>query len=302
MPTLANRKLSLLADFNDPFGVFSESVRLDTEPVARRISFKATKTWKQEPNTCDVDIYNLSPDLQAALSRAKTPTIKLAAGYMGDDSLTQIFYGQAHWVSHELRGDTGDVVTTLSTTDGGEKKKTARINVSFGPNTRTSDVLRRIVKELGVKPGNLDQVARDLDAGIKSTIYAQGVVISGSAANELGHLCRSVGYNYSIQDGAIQLLKFGNSRDDFVVELNSSSGLIGSPSISNKGVVKGRCLIFKAGAGLDLVPGRRIHLKARFLEGAFILAKCDFSGDNYSDDWYCDFEAVGKKSDFRLVT
>jgi hypothetical protein len=84
--------------------------------------------------------------------------------------------------------------------------------------------------------------------------------------------------------------------------LDSSSGLIGSPSISNKGVVKGRCLIFKAGAGLDLVPGRRIKLKSRFLGGSFILAKCELKGDTHAEDWFCDFEAVGKKADFKLVT
>jgi hypothetical protein len=299
MPVLSGRRLLCSVSFNDAAAVFSETMRLSTDPIQRRISGKATKTWKQEPNTCNLEVYNLSSDMRAQLSAAKTPTIKLAAGYGADANLTQIFYGQAIFVKHEIKD--ADIITTLSTTDGGKKKQTARIHVSFGPGTPTSQVLRRIVQELGIKPGNVDTVARDLDKGIKASIYAEGVTISGSAADELGHLCRSVGYDYSIQDGAMQLLKIGQAKSDVAVVLDNDSGLIGSPSISNDGVVNGQCLIFKAGAGLDLVPGRRIDLRSEFLKGFFILAKCEFSFDNYADDWYCNFEAVAKKGDFQLV-
>ncbi len=301
MSQLFGRRLLCQVSFNDPKGTFSETMRLSTDPVQRRIKFDSIKTWKQEPNTCDLQVYNLSPDQRAQLSLAKTPTIKLAAGYGGDDNLTQVFYGQAIYVKHEIPDNTGDILTTVSTTDGGEQKQKARIHVAFGPGTTTSQVLRRVVQELGIKPGNLDRVARDLDAGIKASLYSAGVTISGAAADELGHICRSVGYDYSIQDGQLQMLKLGTARDDFQVVLNSGSGLIGSPSISNKGVVSGTCLIFKAGAGLDLLPGRRVRIESEFLKGSFILAKTQMKGDNLADDWYCDFEAVAKKGDFQLV-
>lgn len=300
MPELRNRRLLCSVSFNDLKAAFSESIRLSTEPIQRRITFKATKTWKPEPNTCELEVYNLSPDQRNAITAAKTPTIKLAAGYGGDDNLTQVFYGQAIYSKHEIKG--AEIITTISTTDGGEKKQKSRIHVSFGPGTSTSAVLRRIVQELGIKGGNIDQVVKELDQGIRATIYSQGVTISGSAADELGHLCRSCGYDYSIQDGALQMLKLGKSRDDFSIRLDDTTGLIGSPSISNKGVVTGQCLIFKAGIGLDLVPGRVIDLHSEFLKGTYILAKCDFTGDNFADDWYCNFEAVAKRSDFAKVT
>jgi hypothetical protein len=299
---LFGRRLLCSVSFNDPKDTFSETMRLSTDPIQRRITFDSTRTWKQEPNTCDLEIYNLSPDQRQQLSSAKTPTIKLAAGYGGsDNNLTQIFFGQAIYVKHEIPANSGDIITTISTTDGGEQKQKARIHVAFAPGVKTSQVLSRIVQELGIKPGNLNQVVRDLDAGIKASIFSAGITISGSAGDELGHICRSVGYDYSIQDGQLQMLKIGSSRDDFEVVLNAGSGLIGSPSISNKGVVTGTCLIFKAGAGLDLVPGRRIRIEAEFLRGSFILAKCQMKGDNFSEDWFCDFEAVAKKGDYQLV-
>lgn len=301
MSQLFGRRLLCSVSFNDPTAAFSETMRLSTDPIQRRITFSSTKTWKQEPNTCDLKVYNLSPTMRAQLSQAKLPTIKLAAGYGGDDNLTQIFYGQALHVEHTIPDNSGDILTTISTSDGGDQKQKGRIHVSFGPGTTTSAILKRVVQELGIKEGNLSQVTRDLDAGIKASIYAAGVTISGAAGEELGHICRSCGYDYSIQDGQLQMLKIGTARDNFVVELSESSGLIGSPTISNKGVVSGTCLIFKAGQGLDLVPGRRLHIVSEFLRGSFIIAKTEMKGDNFADDWYCDFEAVAKKGDFQLV-
>lgn len=297
---LRGRRLLCSVSSNDPFGAFSETARLSTDPLQRRITFKATKTWKKTPNTCELEVYNLSEDLRALITRTKTPTVKLAAGYGGDDNLSEIFYGQAIYSKNEIKG--ADIVTTISTTDGGEQKQKARIHVTFGPGTSTGAVLRRIAQELGVKAGNVDQVARDLDAGLKASIYSAGVTISGSAADELGHLCRSTGYDYSIQSGALQILKIGQSLDSFAVDLNEDSGLLNSPTISNKGVVTGQCLIFKAGVGLDLTPGRVVNITSEFLSGRFILAKCEFSGDNWDQDWYCNFEAVAKTSDFAKVT
>lgn len=300
MTQLFQRRVLLSLSEADASAVFQETIRMSTEPRPRKITFKGTKTWKKTPNTCEIEVYNLSDDLRAGITRSKTPTLKLAAGYQGDDNLTQIFYGQAIYSKHEVKG--ADIITTISTTDGGTKKQTGRIHVTFAPGTSTSTVLRRIVQEFGIKPGNVDQVAKELDAGVRATIYSAGVTISGSAADELGHLCRSTGYDYSIQDGALQMLKIGAAASNFAVELNEDTGLVGSPTISNKGVVTGVCLIFKAGIGLDLTPGRVVNITSRFLSGRYVLAKCEFNGDTHTEDWFCHFEAVANKADFGKVS
>lgn len=269
---------------------------------ALRITGKATKTYKPEPNTCEVKIYGLSPEHRAQLTQIKTPLVKLAAGYgTGREGMTQLFYGHVLFVSHEMLPATGDVITTLSTTDGGDKKQKARVNVSIGPKTKTSAVLQRIVQALGLNPGNTDKIAKLLDTGNTANMFVDGTLISGSAANELSHLLRSCGYEWSIQDETLQLRKLGAASDGFAIELNSSSGLIGSPTISNKGVLTGQCLLFKAGAALDLVPGRLVHMSSAFVNGQFILAKTDFDFDNYSDQWYCNFQGVAKKGDLPKI-
>ena len=275
---------------------------VDTLKVAPelRIQFKISKSYKPTLNTAEVTIFNLTPGQRAQLSKVKEPLVKLAAGYgTGDDGLTQLFYGHAIHVEHKVQGP--DILTTVSTTDGGTKKQTARVNLSFGPGTKTGTVLTQIAKALGLNPGNVAKVARDINLTAKADIYTEGTVVSGAAANELGHLCRSCGYDWSIQDETLQLRKIGQAGEKFAIELNPTSGLIESPSISSKGVCSGTCLLFKAGAGLDMVPGRLIHISSAFVTGQFILAKIDCSGDNYADDWYCNFEAVTKAGDFAKV-
>lgn len=266
-----------------------------------RVTFKASKSYKPDVNTCEVSIYNLNAGQRSQLSRVQRPLVKLAAGYGdGSEGLTQLFYGHAIHVRHEIKD--ADIISTISTTDGGKAKQTARVNLTFERNTKTDTVLRRLAAATGLSLGNINKIAAEIAQSTKADIYSEGTAISGSACTELGHLLRSCGYEWSIQDEAIQVRKIGQAAEGFAVKLTPETGLIGSPSISNKGVCSGVCLLFKAGAGLDLVPGRLIRVESEFVNGQFILAKTDFDGDSHADNWYCNFEAVTRKGEFANVS
>lgn len=280
--------------FGRRFELSIDAIKVSTDMQVR---FRCVKTYRSEPNKCEIKVTNMNPEHRGAISGNATPLVRLAAGYgKSEDGITQLFYGNAIFSKHELMGNSGDVVTTVSTTDGGKQHQKARINVTFGPHTSTGTVLKRIVQALELDEGNTAAVAKEIDAGLRANIYLEGTSISGSAANELSHVCRSCGYEWSIQDNTIQIRKFGDAAQGFAVELNPDTGLIGSPSTSTKGIVSGRCLIFKAGQGLDLVPGRLIRIDSQYVKGQYILARVDFDGDNYAENWYCDFEAVERTS------
>ncbi len=284
--------------------LFRRKVKLsvDTLEVSAdlRVQFKTVKSYKPTSNEATITIFNLSPDHRAQISKVKEPLVKLAAGYVDDSGLTQLFYGRMIHARHEIQGP--HVLTTISTTDGGKKKQTARVNLSFGPGTKTGTVLNRIAQALGLNLGNAAKIASQIDLTAKAEIYSEGTVISGAAANELSHLLRSCGYEWSSQDETIQIRKIGQEAEGFAVRLDPSSGLIDSPSINSKGVCSGTCLLFKAGAGLDLVPGRLVNVGSEFVNGQFILAKIECTGDTEADDWFCNFEAVTKKGDFAAVS
>lgn len=249
------------------------------------VTFKAVKTLKPDPNTCDVSVWNLNADHRAAITKATRPVVSLAAGYGTD--LTQLFLGQTIHSEHNRRN--ADIVTTLSTSDGGEKKQKSRVNVSFGAHAQPADVLRAITKALGLKPGNTATAIAKLSKGLPANMYLEGTTLSGNAGRELDALCRSAGLEWSIQDGALQFLDLNTSLSKFAIVLSPSSGLVGSPSINSKGIVTGQALIVK-----DMLPGRQVRIESEFLNTRARLTKCTYSGDTHSGDWTVDFEADTK--------
>lgn len=275
MGELRQRFLDLQIDTIKIRGVFSPGMH---------VAFKACRTLKPEPNTCDVKIWNLSPEHRALLTKVKAPVVSLTAGYAQDN--TQIFYGQAVHVRHE-RVSPVDIVTTISTSDGGDKFQTARVKQSFGPRTKPSEVLRALVKALGVKPGNIEAAARKLDGGKLANLYVEGVTITGHAANALSCLCRSAGLEWSIQDNGVQIIDVGRDVAKTAIVLHEGL-LMGTPSVSSKNIVEGRTFIQK-----DFLPGRQIRIKSEFVSGPYRLEKCAYTGDTHTDDWAVDFEARG---------
>jgi hypothetical protein len=267
--------------------LFGRSIEATVDTIkltGHRIKFRATKTLKKEPNTCEIMFWNMTDEQRSQLSKKKEPELRLAAGYGTD--LTQLFVGTAIYVKHEVKG--GDIITTVSTTDGGEKYAKARINLSFGPKTKIDTVLKNIVKQMGIKPGNLNKVAAELSRGLKADIYIEGAVISGSCATELTHLCRSAGYEWSIQDGALQILNLNQALDQFAIKLGPDSGLLMS-SIDNKGILTAQCLLVK-----DIFPGRQVEINGKFTKGRFRIESVIYTGDTEADEWFCDFEAKSK--------
>ena len=248
-----------------------------------RVAFKACKTLKPEPNTCEVSIWNLNSDHRAALTKVKHPVVQLSAGYKNDT--TQVFYGQAVHVLHERKGP--DIITTVSTSDGGPKMQKARVKQSFGPGAKAGDVLRAIVKTLEVKAGNLDATVRKLNSGKAASIYIEGVTLSGHAPYELTALCKSAGLEWSIQDGVLQILDVGKTAATFATVLDEDL-LLSTPSLSDKNVVESMTFLQK-----DFLPGRQVQIKSEFVKGAFRLEKCEYSGDTHADDWFVKFEAKG---------
>lgn len=272
MSELKNRKIALQIDTIALEGVSSPGLR---------VTAKVTRSLKPSANTATISVYNLNEQHRNALTKVASPTVSLTAGY--ENQLTRIFVGQAIHVRHERKD--GDIVTTVSTTDSGGAGQTKRIARSFPKGARAGDVLEALVKALGVKPGNLAQVKAKLNAGKGATLYSEGVSISGNVRDELGVLCRSCGFEWSVQDGAVQILDAGKALDSAAIVLDKSL-FIGTPSISNLGVIEGTTFLQK-----DFSPGRQVQVAHPFVSGIGRLEKCEYDLDSYAEPWTVHFEA-----------
>lgn len=251
------------------------------------VVFKVTKTLTKHPNTCDIKISNLSQSTRNQLKKKHAKVI-LSAGYK--DTIAQIFSGSSRTIDHER--DKAEWVTHIQCGDGEVQYAYKRVSESFPPGARVGDIIKKLAGSMGVDPGNvLAQVAA---GGFRGSIdqFAQGYVAHGKASTELTKILRTAGFDWSLQDGALQVLRQNATSKRQAVLLSPDTGLVGSPShgAPNK---KGKPSVMTAKSLLQpqFRPGGQVQIKSQSIPGGFYrLEKVEHSGDTAGGDWYSNLE------------
>lgn len=265
-------------------------VTVDTIEITKLdVAFSVTKTLKKEPNTCDLTIYNLNPDHRSQLAQVKTPWVKIEAGYKGDGTgsgnKALIFHGQLRGVHSYREGP--DWITELHSGDGEKALKNARINKSYSKGTRVGTIIDDLVEAMGIGKGNSQVkswLAKWTSGGSE---ILNGLVLSGSCREELTGILKSMGMEWSVQDGELQILDTGKPLEGVAVVLSPSTGLVGSPTLGSEGIISITSLMNGA-----IVPGSTISLDSSEMPKGFYRAeRCDYVGETAGQDWYVNIEA-----------
>jgi len=245
-----------------------------------RVVFKVEASLAKSANTAKIEVYNLAETTRAKVSEKGIATT-LEAGYSGRSS--QIFGGKLE--AGKSKRDGVDWVTSFQSTDGGPQLRAARINLSF-KKVAATEAFQRVVDTLGIGIGNANEKMRAGNIRGKLEQFSNGLVLSGPSQRELDRLARTFGYDWSVQNGQLQLLGPTDAIEpgDAIV-LNSDSGMIGSPESGEKGIVEVRSLLIP-----QLTPGRVVSLESRQINGFFRVEKVTYQGDTRGSDWYADLE------------
>jgi len=252
-------------------------------------AFRIEKTLKPQPNTCELTIWNLNEEHQGQLEQLRPKEkqaikgipCRIEAGYVSGTSL--LWLGDLRTVQTTREGP--DWVTVLTSGDGEKAWKNARMHIGYGPKTSLDTALRAIVRALGVGAGNLSKVVSKLKIAGASH-YPSGAVLSGSASRQLADFARSADLEVSVQDGALQFLDKGKALSTTAVRLAPETGLIGSPTVNNEGVLSAQCLIIP-----DIRVGGLITIDAARVKGTYRIEKATWNGDMSGQDWSIDLEA-----------
>jgi hypothetical protein len=246
-----------------------------------RIGFQVSKSLRREPNTATIQIHNLSETTRGILEASESIPTTLEAGY--ESGTFVIFRGDLRTARTERSGT--NLITTVESGDGERAQRQSRVNTGFGPGTSLGSVLESVGKSMKVGVGNLvEQVKTKGFEGLGS-IFSEGVVVSGSAGNELTGLTRSAGLDWSIQDGNLQLLPRGSALPRAAVRLTPQTGLIGAPSVDSKGNLKATGKMI---AGL--FPGALVVVESERVTGTYRIEKAQYSGDTRSQEFKIDIE------------
>lgn len=251
------------------------------------LSFSIEKSTKREPNTCEVRVHNLSPDSRAEIEGARGPRVVLRAGFEDDgDPPPVLFSGDARLQWTERDGT--DFVTHVQARDGGRAYAEARVSRAYGPGVAVRDVLADAVDALEIGRGNLGEFST---AALRTgaTRFEDGYVVDGPARGVINTILRGAGLRWSVQNGALQIMRIGQALQTEAVVLSPDSGLVESPTRVREGTERGkvtaRCLLQP---GLD--PGRRVVLESRVISGEYEVRKVTYSGDTKGNDWHATLE------------
>jgi hypothetical protein len=294
MSDLFNREIEINAG---GLRIANRSLTGESKPILR-VVFKIEKTLQKDPNTAELTIYNLSKESRVALGEQDPNTIALRnivtttilAGYYGNADL--IFTGDLEYGASNREGT--EWVTTLQSADGGRQFRSARINLSFDSGTLLNDVLKTGAEALGVGLGNITTELAKGAPRSSAQQYVKGLVLSGQASTELDKIIKRAGFNWSIQDGQIQLIRPGGVLNpNEAILLQQGTGLIGVPELGDKGVIMARSLLQP-----DLTPGKKVQIRSGLrsngqydLDAFFRVDKSVITGDTWGTDWYTDIEA-----------
>lgn len=245
-----------------------------------RAAFSIKKTLKKEPNTCTIKLYNLNEDSREELSDSKVLDVEIEAGY--DDDNSSLYLGQLRGGVSQIEGP--DVTTILSSGDGDKAFQSARLQIPIGPKTPADVALLAIAKTLNVGMGNASLAAAKL-ASKGVSLFPVATTISGSSARAMTAFCKSAGLEWSIQDGALQILDLNKALDERPYVLSYDSGLVGSPAVSYEAktgdkIVSAECLLLPG-----LKPGLRVMFDSVFVKGLYRIEECEYDCDTYGDNW-----------------
>lgn len=238
-----------------------------------RMTFTVQKTNEKNPNRSKLEIYNLSPTSKGLLE-TKNAKISLAVGY--EDTVSIVAVGDITKVVHERSGP--DIISKIEFGDGDNKYRNSRIEKGYPPGVTTSKVIDDLILESGLIKGVV--------IGVPQFTYANGLSLSGLVRDELERICVKNNLEFSIQNEVIQIIPKDSFTTDSIVFLDKTSGLIGEPNKTAKGVE------FISLIQPRLKPGSRVQIKSDKLSGIFKLQKVIHEGDNQGGDFLSSCEAT----------
>lgn len=220
-----------------------------------RIQAQVEKSSDKEPNTCKIKISNCNEQTRTFL-QTKPLIVRLEAGYEG--VLNYVFTGDMRTAYTDFSSSTP--VTHLELADGDRAFRYAQIAKSYRKGTAIITAIKDAAATLGLI---ID--ARTLASPVlQQTQFDAGRTLDGPTETELTLLLTKFGYQWSMQDGRLTILKDNETRPDQAVLISEDTGMIGSPSfVAPSKPGKPTLIKVKRKFIASLTPGARIVVRSR---------------------------------------
>ena len=220
------------------------------------IGFELERKADSTPAAGEIAIYNLNESNETRI-RERGRRVRLSAGYM-DGRYGLLFDGDVRRVDRER--DNLNRITRIQIGGQTMRRTGAFVKIAVEPGEPIRDIFARAVKEgfPNLTLGPLDFIPADAVEEDGYTVHLKaGVVMTGILPVEL---------RWYEDNGVIRITKRGESADDRrgenVVVVSERTGMIGSPSVTDEGIVVKTLIDHRI--GLDT----RLRIESAVLERA----------------------------------
>ncbi len=199
-----------------------------------RCTFNIIKTIQMEPNSSEVTIYNLNAKTENAIMvNGKRVTVE--AGYEGSQ-FGLIFDGDILQTIRE-REDGTTLKLTIIALDSDRAINFEISNFSIARGQTARSIVEHIASQ-ATNPINLGSISEKL---VGQTL-TRGKTVFGKSSDFLRQIAKSNDLHYYMDDGSLNLISMDDLLDGEIFELNTTTGLVGTPEQTDFGI-SGQCLL-----------------------------------------------------------
>lgn len=197
-----------------------------------RIRFSIHNASMESPNHAEIRVYNLSDHTARALVSGGYQFIILNAGYE-QGNVGTVFKGSI-MQTRKGRESNLDTYVDLLCSDGDIGYNDSLVKSNVGKGADLESQLTPIFTAMSSL--TMGKSVDDMRAQAPNVMSLRGKVLFGYARARLRNLLTTLGYSWSIQGGEIKVVPFNGYPPGQVIDLNTGSGLVGTPEQTEAGV------------------------------------------------------------------
>lgn len=252
-----------------------------------RVTFELKKTAQASANKGKISIWNMAGTARSHIAPGMLVT--LSAGYRGIFQV--LFNGVVAKATSDRRG--ADIETVMEIGDGEAAISQVPFNKVYLEDTHLSEILQDLAVAMhGITPANPTGIQPGVVMGIPDFTYPLGYTATGVASQILRKLCHAHGLQWSIQNGALNIIPINGSTStaESAEMISSDTGMLGIPSVN------GDKLSFTNLINPNIEPTRMVKIYSQTVNGLFVVQSIDISGDSHGDKWEMKCEGVALPS------
>jgi baseplate hub protein gp41 len=278
---------------------------------AMKIKFEVKAFDEQSPNNASIRVYNLDPTTVKKI-QGEFDTVILQAGYQ-QGLFGTIFKGTIKQY-RTGRENATDTYLDILAADNDIGYNFGVVNQTLAAGSTPADVVKASAAAMGVTVGYTPK--------LNGTEYIRGKVLFGLGRAHANAVAKTAGSTWSVQNGVLQMIPLTGYLPTEAVVLNSGSGMIGIPEITDNGLHV-RCLINPklAVGGLIKVNNADInkltqqnakdplafnqyaiqHLANISTDGLYRVYVIEYTGDTRGDEWFADLICLAVQGTSKTV-